>query len=216
MRRQKRRAQTVAFYLDSMSKDLILDLGCGEGFVTSHFLDGRFVVGLDNSKDSLLTAKQKIRRSNIDFIRADITALPLKTASFDKITLLEVLEHLPEENHGTLGGEIDRILKTGGTLVVSFPYKEQITYTEGKPTSIWGHLYSMDKEKITSLLPDYYTLTSSVHLPNVELASLSRIFAHLPLKLWLVLNNSLGKFRKGYWIILKYKKKKIDTKMVLE
>lgn len=211
MRRQKRRAQTIAFYLDSMSEDLILDLGCGEGFVISHFLDGRFVVGLDNSKDSLLTAKQKAKRSNIDFIHADIAALPLKTASFDKITLLEVLEHLPEENHRTLCGEIDRILKTGGTLMVSCPYKEQITYTDGKPTSLWGHLCSIDEEKVTCLLPNYYTLISSVHLPNVELASLSRIFAPLPLKLWLILNNSLGKFRKGYWIILKYKKKKIDT-----
>jgi len=45
MRRQKRRAQTVAFCLDSMSEDFILDLGCGEGFVTSHILNGGLAVG---------------------------------------------------------------------------------------------------------------------------------------------------------------------------
>ena len=78
--RQKRRAQTTAFYLDPRPTDTVLDVGCGEGFIASHLLKANFVVSLDTSKDSLLIAKQKVSKSNVDFVHADATQLPLKNA----------------------------------------------------------------------------------------------------------------------------------------
>lgn len=209
--KQTRRAQATALHLNPTPADLILDVGCGEGFVTNHLLKAGLLVGLDASKDPLRIAKQKVRQSNVDFIYADATALPIKTTSFDKVMILEVLEHLSNEKQKKLCGEIDRILKEKGILIVSVPYKEQIAYTRcihcGKPTPLWGHLHSMDEEKVTSLLPSNYTLVSSCHLPNVGLISLATIFERLPLRLWLLLNNLLGKIRKGYWLLLKYHKK---------
>lgn len=214
--RQTRRAQTTTLYSKPTLGDFILDVGCSEGFVASHFLRASFIVGLDALKDSLLIAKQKVRQLNVDFIYADATALPLRPASFNKVTMLEVFEHLPKEKHRKLCREVDKVLKEKGLLIISVPYKEQIIYTRcihcGKLTPLWGHLCSMDEEKITGLLPNHYTLTASCHLPNVGLVSLSGIFQRLPLNLWLVLNNLLGKFRKGYWIILKYKKEKSTHK----
>lgn len=210
LHRQTRRAQTTAFYLEPTLADVILDVGCSEGFITSHFLKASFIIGLDASRDSLVIAKQKVKQSNVDFICADATALPLRTASFNKITMLEVLEHLPKEKQEKLCHEVDRVLKEKSILIISVPYKEQITYTRclhgEKLTPLWGHLCSLDEEKVATLLPNHYSLTASCHLPNMAHLSLSKIFRRLQFRFWLILNNLLGKLRKGYWILLMYKK----------
>jgi len=208
--RQQRRAQVITFYLKPSKGDIILDVGCAEGFVTSYFLKAGFVIGLELSENSLKIAKQKLDADNVQFIRADATAMPIRASSIDKVTVLEVLEHLPTESKQRLCGEIDRVLRRGGTLIITVPYKEKITYTRcihcGKLTPLWGHLHSMDEGKVSQLLPQNYALISSCHLLNVEIVSASTIFQHLPFRFWLLLNNLLGKIRKGYWILLQYSK----------
>jgi ubiquinone/menaquinone biosynthesis C-methylase UbiE len=208
--RQERRAQTTAFLLNPHVGDTILDIGCAEGFVTNNLAQASLVVGLDRSIGSLLIAKQKVKQTNIDFICADATSLPLKETAFNKATMLEVLEHLPKEAQKKACSQVDRVLKKGGLFVISVPYKEEITYRQrvhrGNPVPLWGHLHSMDEKNVTSLLPSRYALVASCHIPNVELISLATIFWHLPPRLWLIFNNLLGKIRKGYWILLKYKK----------
>jgi ubiquinone/menaquinone biosynthesis C-methylase UbiE len=207
---QERRAQTIEFYLSIDDKDIILDVGCGEGFITSRFLKANYIVGLDISMDFLMLAKHKIGQSGIDFVCADATALPLRTASFDKIATLEVLEHLHKEEQELLSNEVNRVLRDQGLLVISVPYNEEIVYTRcihcGELTPLWGHLHSLNEEKLTILLPTPYTLLEICHLPNLSSISLSKIFTHLPFRLWLVLNNLLGKVNIGRWIILKYRK----------
>ena len=134
--------------------------------------------------------------------------MPLREGSVDKVIMLEVLEHLPIESQRRLCKEIDMVLKKGGTLIITVPYKEQITYTRcihcGKLTPLWGHLHSMDEGKVSQLLPKNYALISSYHFPNVEIVSASTIFQHLPFRFWLLLNNLLGRIWKGYWILLQY------------
>lgn len=205
--RQERRAQVTAFYLRPKESDIILDVGCSEGFITSHLLKASLVVGLDLSENSLKIAKQKLGTYNVQFIRADAMAIPIRASSIDKVTVLEVLEHLPTESQQRLCREIDRVLRRGGTLIITIPYKEQITYTRcihcGKLTPLWGHLHSMDEGKVSQLLPKNYALISSYHFPNVEIVSASTILQHLPFKFWFFLNSLLGRIRKGYWILLK-------------
>ena len=112
--RQKRRAQATAFYLGITPEDFILDVGCGEGFVISHFLKAGYVVGVDTSISSLLIAKQKLHGLNVEFVCADACSLPFRNGVFNKITMLEVLEHLPKETQKKTCQEVDRILKKEG------------------------------------------------------------------------------------------------------
>lgn len=209
LHRQIRRAQTTALLLNPRPNDVILDVGCGDGFITSHFHNASFVVGVDLSWSLLLLARRKVKHSHINFVCADAANLPFRDSCFDKVTMLELLEHVPRETQERICHEVDRVLKKKGVLVISVPYKEKITYVRcnGKLVPRWGHLWSMDEDKVTALLPrQSYTLTTKYHLPNVELLSVAIIFKHLPLRYWLLLNNMLGRLRKGYWILLKYVK----------
>ena len=210
LNRQLRRAQTVKNMLKNSHSKLILDIGCAEGFITSFLADKQtLVVGVDLDEESIKIARTKVK--NAEFVHASITQLPFKDRCFEAATLLEVLEHLPDSILRGGMEEADRILDTEGTLVIGVPYKEKITYTRcihcGKLTPLWGHLRSMDEKNVTSLLPKNYTLTSRHTLPNLELISLLTIFRRLPFKIWFMLNNILGKIRKGYWLLLKYEKR---------
>lgn len=207
---QVRRAQATVSNLDLKHGDSVLDVGCGEGFIANHLSGCDFVIGIDRSKVSLSVARQNVTQPNLDFVLADVTALPFNANSFDKVMLLEVLEHLTEEEQERLSDEVDRVVKKSGTILVSAPYKEQITHTTcihcGRLTPLWGHLHSFNERKISGLFPAAYSLVNHCHLPNVPIISLSAVFQTLPFRFWFILNNLLGKISEGYWIMLRYQK----------
>jgi len=207
----KRRAEVVALLLELKQNDVVLDIGCGEGYITSFLLgQAGFVVGLDVSSDHVKIAKSKLNASNVDFCRGDTSNLPFRPSCFDKITALEVLEHLPNLEMSV--EEIDRCAKENAVLVISVPWKEKIPHQRHKKTGRhvprWGHLHSFDDADIASLLPSYYALVIKKHLPNtyIHLITWLPVLRHLPPRNWLRINDILGKIRKGYWVIYKFKK----------
>ena len=210
-RSQERRAQTTRFLLNPRAEDMVLDIGCSEGFVTSKLLTARFVVGVDASREALLLASKRLRQSNIAFIYADAAFLPFRDGFFDKICLLEVLEHLPVEKQKRVCIQADSVLKQGGCLVISVPYKEKILKTKcvccGESTPLWGHVESMDEHKVSSVLPHSYIMQQKVHLINIVTLSQSPIAHRFPFRTWLALNNLLGRMYKGYWVMVKFKKR---------
>lgn len=112
LNKQLRRAQAVRSMLRNSRPKLILDIGCAEGFITSFLAEGQtHVVGVDLN-ENIKIAKTKVK--NAEFIRTSITHLPLKDKCIEAITLLEVLEHLPDEMLKEGIKEVDRMLNTGG------------------------------------------------------------------------------------------------------
>lgn len=99
----------------------VLDLGAGNGQVAG-LLDGTAQVV---SVDFTQAACAAIAARGSAALRADGTRLPFGPASFDAITLLDVIEHLPEP-HLVLG-ECWRVLRPGGTLLVSCPNHQTST-----------------------------------------------------------------------------------------
>jgi|GEM_PF-1794344 2-polyprenyl-3-methyl-5-hydroxy-6-metoxy-1,4-benzoquinol methylase len=206
--RQIKRSEVIKHMLKHSKAKLILDVGCAEGFATSFLSQlSAYVIGIDID-ESIKIAKDKVKDAS--FIYASITHLPFRYQAFEVVTCLEILEHLQNQAISEGIKEVNRVLKSGGILIISVPYKEEIAFTRcihcGKLTPLWGHIQTFDENKVTSLLPENYILTEKKHLPNVELISCSALLGNLPYLLWLILNSLLGLIRKGYWIVLKYKK----------
>jgi SAM-dependent methyltransferase len=97
----------------------ILDAGCGTGIPYAKFLfeKGFKVVGVDFSKEMLKFAKENV--PGVEFINRNITKLDFPENSFDALISLNVIIHIPRENHGALFEGFHKILKSDGIMLVT-------------------------------------------------------------------------------------------------
>jgi SAM-dependent methyltransferase len=103
----------------------LLDLGCGRGEVAVHAaLRGTSVVALDYSPDCVRLTREAVALMttdaalDVDEVLADATALPFPDASFDRITMLDVVEHLFPWQLDLTMREVRRVLKPDGYAVI--------------------------------------------------------------------------------------------------
>ena len=101
----------------------LVDLGCGTGANLPMLRDAvgarGEVVGLDFSPLALQFAGAQIDLSRVYLSQGDAMQLPLRDECADCVTMLDVLEHLPDDKRALR--EVERILKPGGILVLSVP-----------------------------------------------------------------------------------------------
>lgn len=98
----------------------VLDLGCAFGFATLKLAGkGYQTVGVDTSARYIAQAKR--RHPTGEYILCSAETLPLTDASFDGVLFLDVLEHVTSEE--AVVSEIRRVLKPGGTLIISVPHR---------------------------------------------------------------------------------------------
>ena len=95
----------------------LLDVGCGAGY----FLDaarkaGWLVQGVELSAAAAHVGREQL---GLDIFQGTLADAAFPDASFDVLTLFEVLEHLRDP--GTVLAEARRILKPGGLLAVQVP-----------------------------------------------------------------------------------------------
>jgi len=95
---------------------VILDVGCGNGWLMAPFAGGNEVYGLDISEANVNKARKKGIKARLHDVE---TPFPFVQNFFDVVVCSEVLEHLffPE---GVLR-EINRVLKSGGLCIITVP-----------------------------------------------------------------------------------------------
>ena len=92
----------------------ILDVGCGRGFLLDRLAD-RGLTGLTG-----VDVFHDVASPKWEYVRGDVTGrLPLENSSFDCVIAGEIIEHVP--NPDDFLREIRRVLRPGGTLVLSTP-----------------------------------------------------------------------------------------------
>jgi len=141
---------------------MVLDAGCGDGFFLE-MLRGD-VYGVDISEKRL----KRSRKKNIfcKLTLADLCyKLPFKDASFNIIILTEVIEHLKKPSMG----ELLRILKKGGYLIVSAPneylWRLGRLFTLRFPLKLSDHYHVWTPKKLNNTIQSKPML--SKYIPNL-------------------------------------------------
>jgi len=121
---EKERIQEMMETIPSDTQS-ILDVGCGNGTFVNFLVDtfpDRFnkVIGLDTSKEALKYVKSKK-------IKGTITNLPFKDKSFDLVTCLEVLEHLPQDDFKKGILELQRVSKR--YIIITVPNEDDLEHS---------------------------------------------------------------------------------------
>src|SRR6266849_4593663 len=108
--------------LERIEGETIVDVGCYIGTVVreaSRRFPDRLVIGVDYFEDNIRIAQLLYPDLRDRFRRMSIYRLEMADASIDCVTLQEVLEHL--EGAALAIKEVNRVLKQGGTLIISVP-----------------------------------------------------------------------------------------------
>lgn len=94
----------------------ILDAGCGTGFLLQELQKTSQAWGVDSSQEALNYCCQ---RGLQDIKKGDILALPFENNSFEVVLLLDVLEHIEDDNRALK--EVYRVLKKEGFAIIFVP-----------------------------------------------------------------------------------------------
>lgn len=107
--------------LASRPSDVVVEVGCGTGRMTRRLPSRcRELWALDHSLESLRLAREKMGERSVRFVQADAGYLPLRPGMADRALSCQMLEHLPTAAlRERAVAEIARVLRPGGTLVVS-------------------------------------------------------------------------------------------------
>ncbi len=109
-------ARVVHSLLDGMHPSRALDAACGTGrHARALTARGHEVTGVDLTPEMLERARASVPGAS--FVQADLRTLPFEDGDFELVVCGLALSHLPDLDRAV--GELARVLKPGGPLVVS-------------------------------------------------------------------------------------------------
>ena len=110
----------------------VLDAGCGVGYGTAFLAEtARHVVGVDRSTEAIAYARARYARPNVEFAVGDLLELDAPDDTFDVVCCFETIEHLTDQDRFL--EEMRRVLRPGGTLLVSTPRAEVAAAASSNP-----------------------------------------------------------------------------------
>lgn len=188
---EERRVREVILSQIPKNSDMILDVGCGSGWVARQLVPkGKKVFSLDISSDNPKKVNNLIRSKNHFPIVADSFNLPFKSNSFNCVIASEIIEHTINPSYFIY--ELFRVVSKNGRLIISTPYKEKIRYHLcihcNKKTPENAHLHSFDEVKLSKLYSKKdLKRFNSIIFGNKALIFLRThiILKFLPMNIWL-------------------------------
>lgn len=153
--RQHNKYKIITKYNKEIGENVI-ELGSNSGYhcyLTAEFDHVKKVVGVDLNKAAITQGDTKFRSrfpdnvsNKVSFLCENLTKISIEDESFNTIISFHTLEHIYPEDLPDVLSEKFRILKKGGNLVISLPYKEAYKCPH--------HVNFFDEDYLTVVLTD--------------------------------------------------------------
>lgn len=139
------------------AQDNVLEVGSGSGlgtiFLAQHV---KHVTGVEIKASDYESACKVNRRDNVEFVLKSIFDYkPVKP--FDAVVSLDVIEHLSEEEGKKFVGQLARLCKPDGIVIVGTPsihsYPYQCSYSQA------AHIKCYDRPELDALMDSFFGRT---------------------------------------------------------
>jgi ubiquinone/menaquinone biosynthesis C-methylase UbiE len=135
---QSKKHQKVLTLVGGKTFDLLIDVGCGTGTMLRQIAGhSTRAVGTDISLGMLKNATRNATIGNIDFVRADCSTLPFRSAVSDCVLSISVMK---TDHAQTQLSELWRIAMPGGTLMLTAFHFDRGTTSLPRPFGTSTHL----------------------------------------------------------------------------
>jgi len=149
-----------AIAMEYVKSKTVLDIACGEGYGSNLLAkDARDVTGVDIDSKTVSDASKKYQKHNLKFVQGKVEEMPVADNSFDVVVSFETLEH--SNDHEKIFGEIKRVLKPGGLLIISTPEKKNYSDQPGGQNPY--HLQEVYKHEFIELVKRHFSYHYCFH-----------------------------------------------------
>jgi ubiquinone/menaquinone biosynthesis C-methylase UbiE len=128
----------------------VLDVACGEGYGSALLArSASHVTGVDVSEAAVAHARATYAsQSNLEFVTASCTQLPLPAASVDLVVSFETIEHI--EAQQAFVEEVARVLAPDGVFLLSCPNK--VEYSDKREFANEFHVKELYRDELERLV----------------------------------------------------------------
>jgi SAM-dependent methyltransferase len=165
----------------------VLDLGCGTGYGSARIARvAASVHGVDVDEDAVRFASTRHVESNLVYSPISPSApLPFRDESFDVVLSFQVIEHVDDDRRYLR--EANRVLRTGGTLIVVTPDRRHRLLPGQRPWNRW-HVREYSARQLARKISAAFDLEQSLRMGAP----------------WEIARMEIRRYRKTMWLTLPF------------
>jgi 2-polyprenyl-3-methyl-5-hydroxy-6-metoxy-1,4-benzoquinol methylase len=167
--------------------DVVLDIGCAAGSLTylaASLRPDLHITGVDISSAQIDFANSTIapKAKNSSFLSISPDRLPFPDNSFQAVTSVELIEHLNDSENARLMAEVFRVLRPGGTWIVTTPNYHSLWPALELALNVWSPVKYNEQH-----LTRFHKKSLRLHLENAgwKVESLRTFFVLSPFLAWI-------------------------------